>query len=99
MSTAEDAYLLSMKQLVGLKFSPPIFLLNTMRANIRDFMNDDKTKSKTSEKSDKITVTEKERHKGKVDKAQNKARAAAGKARAKKAGHEAVSDQKSHEYH
>ena len=61
-------------------------------------MNDEK-KSKTSEKADKTTITEKERHKGKMDKAQNKARAVAGKARAKKAGHEPVSDQKSHEYH
>ena len=62
-------------------------------------MNDEKGKCKTSEKTDKTTITEKERHKGKMDKAQNKARAVAGKARAKKAGHEAVSDQKSHEYH
>jgi hypothetical protein len=62
-------------------------------------MNDEKGKSKTSEKTDKTIIPEKERHKGKMDKAQNKARATAGKARAKKAGHEAVSDQKSHEYH
>ena len=62
-------------------------------------MNDEKKKSKTSEKTDKTTITERERHKGKMDKARNKARAAEGKARAKKAGHEPVSDQKSHEYH
>ena len=62
-------------------------------------MNDEVNKSKTFDKVDKATITEKERHKGKMDKAQNKTRAATGKARAKKAGHEAVSDQKSHEYH
>ena len=62
-------------------------------------MNDENKKSKTSEKVQKTTITEKERHKGKMDKAQNKARSVAGKARAKKAGHEPVSDQKSHEYH
>ena len=50
-------------------------------------------------KEDKAPVTEKERFKGKMDKAQNKARAAEGKARRKKQGHEAVSDQKSHEFH
>ena len=62
-------------------------------------MNEEKKMSKPSEKSDKTTITEKERYKGKLDKAQNKERATAGKARAKKAGHEPVSDQKSHEYH
>ena len=62
-------------------------------------MNDEKKKSKTSKKEDKTIITEKERHEGKMDKAQNKARAAVGKARTKKAGHETVSDQKSHEYH
>ena len=62
-------------------------------------MSTEKKKGKTFEKADKTTITEEERHKGKINKAQNKARAAAGKARAKKAGHEAVSDQKSHEYH
>ena len=62
-------------------------------------MNDEVKKSKTFDKVEKITIIEKERYKGKMDKAQNKARAATGKARAKKAGHEAVSDQKSHEYH
>jgi hypothetical protein len=50
-------------------------------------------------KAEKATITEKERFKGKMDKAQNKARATAGKARRKKQGHEAVSDQKSHEFH
>jgi len=50
-------------------------------------------------KADKATITEKERFKGKMDKARNKAQAAAVKARTQKAGHEAVSDQKSHEYH
>jgi len=70
-----------------------------MRTNYGDFMIDEKNKSGTSEKVDKKTLTEKERHKGKMDKAENKARAIAGKARAKKAGHEPVSDQKSHEYH
>ncbi|MGZ4851436.1 MAG: hypothetical protein ACXV2C_08675 [Candidatus Bathyarchaeia archaeon] len=62
-------------------------------------MNTEEKKSNVSEKADKTTVNEKERHKGKMDKADNKARAIAGKARAKNAGHEAVSDQKSHEYH
>ena len=59
-------------------------------------MNTEKRKKKPSEQADKRTISEKERHR---DKAENKARAAAGKARSKKAGHEAVSDQKSHEYH
>jgi len=62
-------------------------------------MTNEIKKSKTFDKAGKKTITEKERYKGKMDKAQNKARAATGKARAKKAGHEAVSDQKSHEYH
>lgn len=62
-------------------------------------MNEEKKMSKPSEKSDKTTITEKERYQGKPEKAQNIERAAAGKARAKKAGHEPVSDQKSHEYH
>jgi hypothetical protein len=56
-------------------------------------------KSKIPEEADKTIISEKERHKGKLDKAENKARAAAGKARSKNQGHEAVSDQKSHEYH
>ena len=50
-------------------------------------------------KADKAISLEKERLKGKMDKAQNKARATAGKARRKNQGHEAVSDQKSHEFH
>ncbi len=45
------------------------------------------------------TVSEKERFKGKMDKAENKVRSTAGKARRKKQGHEDVSDQKSHEFH
>jgi len=65
-------------------------------------MNEEKKMRKMrspSKKEDKTIITEKERYKGKLDKARNKARVTAGKARAKKAGHEAVSDQKSHEYH
>jgi hypothetical protein len=62
-------------------------------------MNTKEKKGNISNKTDETTVNEKERHKGKMDKADNKARATAGKARSKKAGHEAVSDQKSHEYH
>ena len=45
------------------------------------------------------TMSERERHKGKMDKVENKVRSNAGKARSKNQGHEAVSDQKSHEYH
>lgn len=67
--------------------------------DIRDFMNDEKKMSKPSEQTGKTTITEKQRHKGKLDKAQNKERAVVIKDRAKKAGHEPVSDQKSHEYH
>jgi len=59
----------------------------------------DPAKSKLSAEADKTTLSERERHKGKLDKAENKARAKAGKARSKNQGHEAVSDQKSHEYH
>ena len=59
----------------------------------------EQAKSKIPEEGDKKTVTEKQRFKGKMDKAENKARAAAGKARRKNQGHEAVSDQKSHEFH
>jgi uncharacterized protein YjbJ (UPF0337 family) len=59
----------------------------------------DQAKSKIPEEADKPTVSERERHRGKIDKAENKARATAGKARRKNRGHEAVSDQKSHEYH
>jgi hypothetical protein len=61
---------------------------------------DDQAIGKIPEKAaDKTTISEKERHKGKLDQAENKARATAGKARSKNQGHEAVSDQKSHEYH
>ena len=60
---------------------------------------DDQAKSKIPEKSDKTAISERERHKGKMDKAENKVRATAGKARSKNQGHEPVSDQKSHEYH
>ncbi len=51
------------------------------------------------EKAGKATVNEKQRHKGKMDRFDNKTREIAGKARRRKAGHEPVSDQKSHEYH
>ena len=56
-------------------------------------------KSKIPEEADKTIINERKRHKGKMDKAENKARATAGKARSKNQGHEAVSDQKSHEFH
>jgi hypothetical protein len=56
-------------------------------------------KSKIPEKTEKTVISERERHKGKMDKAENKARAIVGKARSKNQGHEPVSDQKSHEYH
>jgi hypothetical protein len=59
----------------------------------------DQAKSKVPEKADKTVMSERERHKGKMDKAENKARSTAGKARSKNQGHEPVSDQKSHEYH
>jgi hypothetical protein len=59
-------------------------------------MNTEEKKGKITAKGDTATISEKERHR---DKAENKVRATAGKARSKKAGHEAVSDQKSHEYH
>jgi len=62
-------------------------------------MNNEEKKNKIFEKIDKATVNEKDRHKGKMDKVENRARATAGKARSKKQGNEAVSDQKSHEYH
>jgi hypothetical protein len=65
----------------------------------RDFMSTEEKKSKVPQVAGKTTISERERHRGKMDKADNKARVAAGKARARKAGHEAVSDQKSHEYH
>jgi len=57
------------------------------------------TKRKIPEEAEKTIISARERHKGKMDRAENKARARAGKARSKKKGHEAVSDQKSHEYH
>jgi hypothetical protein len=59
----------------------------------------DQAISKVPEKADKTAMSERERYKGKMDKARNKARATAGKARSKNQGHEPVSDQKSHEYH
>ncbi len=59
----------------------------------------DQAKNKIPEKADKTAISGRERHKGKMDKAENKARATEGKARSKNQGHEAVSDQKSHEYH
>ena len=62
-------------------------------------MNVGEKKSKISEKSNKTTMSEKERFKGKLEKAENKSRANVAKARSKKAGNEPVSDQKAHEYH
>ncbi len=62
-------------------------------------MSTEEEKSKVPKKADKSINLDKERYKGKVSKAENKARAVAGKARRKKAGNEPVSDQKSHEYH
>jgi hypothetical protein len=59
-------------------------------------MNTEEKKSKTPTEAGRISISEKKRHR---DKAENKARATAGKARSRKAGSEAVSDQKSHEYH
>jgi hypothetical protein len=59
----------------------------------------DQAKSRIPEEAHNGTVNEKDRHKGKMDKVDNKARSSAGKARSKNQGHEAVSDQKSHEYH
>ena len=56
-------------------------------------------KSKIPENAEMTAISERERHKGKMDKAENKARSIAGKARSKNQGHEPVSDQKSHEYH
>jgi hypothetical protein len=61
--------------------------------------SDDQAKSKIPEKADKTVISERERHKGKMDKAENKVRSTEGKARSKNQGHEPVSDQKSHEYH
>jgi hypothetical protein len=59
----------------------------------------DQTKSKDPKETDKTATREKERYKGKLNKAENKAQATIIKARSKNQGHEAVSDQKSHEYH
>ena len=59
----------------------------------------DKTISKVSKEKDKTSISERERFKGKLTKAENKAQETIIKARSKKQGHEAVSDQKSHEYH
>ena len=59
----------------------------------------EQAKSKIPEDTNKTTVNERERHKGKMDKTENKTRSTTGKARRKNQGHEAVSDQKSHEYH
>ena len=56
-------------------------------------------KNKDLKETNKTAISERERHKGKMNKAENKARATIIKARTKKQGHEAVSDQKSHEYH
>jgi hypothetical protein len=67
--------------------------------NIDKKDKDDQAKSKIPEKADETVISERERHKGKMDKAENKVRATAGKARSKNQGHEPVSDQKSHEYH
>jgi hypothetical protein len=59
----------------------------------------DQAKSKVPEKAAKPAISERERHKGKMDKAENKDQTTVIKARSKNQGHEAVSDQKSHEYH
>jgi hypothetical protein len=68
-----------------------------MRVKLRGLFVDTKEKkSRVPKEGDKSHISKKERH---PDKAENKARATAGKARSRKAGHEAVSDQKSHEYH
>jgi len=47
-------------------------------------MSEEKKMSSPSKKEDKTIITEKERYKGKLDKARNKARAAAGKPEPKK---------------
>ena len=69
------------------------------KKNVGFFMDTAEKKSKASKEAEEKIISERERHKGKIDKAENKARATSGKARTKKAGHETVSDQKSHEYH
>ncbi len=60
---------------------------------------EDQAKSENPEKEDKTAISERERYKGKLNKAENKAQATIIKARSKNQGHEPVSDQKSHEYH
>ena len=59
----------------------------------------DQTKSKDPKEKDKSAISERERYKGKLNKAENKAQETIIKARSKNQGHEPVSDQKSHEYH
>jgi hypothetical protein len=59
----------------------------------------DRTISKGPKEKDKNAMSERERHKGKLNKAENRAQETIIKARSKNQGHEAVSDQKSHEYH
>jgi hypothetical protein len=59
----------------------------------------DQTKSNDPKEKDKTAISERERYKGKLSKAENKAQVTIIKARSKNQGHEAVSDQKSHEYH
>jgi len=59
----------------------------------------DQTISKDPKEKDKIAISERQRYKGKLNKAENKAQETIIKARSKNQGHEAVSDQKSHEYH
>jgi hypothetical protein len=59
----------------------------------------DQTISKDPKEKNKNGISERERYKGKLNKAENKAQETIIKARSKNQGHEAVSDQKSHEYH
>jgi hypothetical protein len=59
----------------------------------------EQTKSKDLKETDKTAISEQERYKGKLNKAENKAQETIIKARSKNQGHGAVSDQKSHEYH
>ena len=67
--------------------------------NVKKKAKINQSKSKDIKETDKIAISERERHKGKMKKAENKAQATIIKARTRKQGHEAVSDQKSHEYH
>ena len=83
-----------------------MFIKLGVKIDFGDLMNNeekkgkaDQPKSESPKEADKTTMSEKERHKGKMDKAENKTRATAAKARRKNQGHEAVSDQKSHEFH